>query len=84
MRLVPTSMTVAPGFTSAPLISRGRPAATTSRSAVRVRSPSPVVREWACTTVASDPRAPNINAIGRPTRNERPTTTAIIPAVGMP
>ena len=51
---------------------------------MRVRSPSPVVREWACTTVASDPRAPNINAIGRPTRNERPTTTAIVPAVGMP
>src|SRR5690606_2358771 len=80
-RLMPTSMTAAPGLTCWGPMSPGRPTATTSTSAWRVNDARSGVREWQMVTVASWARSSA--AMGRPTMGERPTTTACRPATGM-
>ena len=50
-RLMPTSMTVAPGLIQSPLTSAGRPIAATRMSAVRHSAARSRVREWAMVTV---------------------------------
>ena len=80
VRLMPTSITAAPGLTQSPGIMRGRPTAATSTSARRQTSPRSRVREWQTVTVAF--AASSSAASGRPTRSERPTTTASAPCSG--
>ncbi len=77
MRLMPTSITVAPGFTQAPGIISGRPTAATRMSARRQIAPRSRLRLWARVTVALSPR--RSWAMGLPTMFERPTTTASAP-----
>ena len=52
MRLMPTSITVAPGLTQSPCTIRGRPTAATSTSARRQTAARSRVREWQMVTVA--------------------------------
>ncbi len=77
-RLMPTSMTTAPGFTQSPRTMPGRPTAATSTSALWQTAGRSAVREWAIVTVAS--RWSSNCAIGLPTMFERPSTTACLPA----
>ncbi|MNY65710.1 hypothetical protein D3C86_2030260 [compost metagenome] len=51
MRLMPTSMTVAPGFSQCPGTSRARPTAATRMSARRHSACRSRLREWAMVTV---------------------------------
>ena len=76
-RLMPTSMTVAPGLIQSPLIISGRPTAATRMSAVRHRAGRSRVRECAIVTVQLSPSSSC--AIGLPTMLERPTMTAFRP-----
>src|SRR5690606_36687408 len=55
-RLMPTSMTTAPGLIMSPRIISGRPTAAMRMSACRVIAPRSCVRECATVTVASPPR----------------------------
>ena len=55
MRLMPTSMTVAPGLTQSPLTIRSRPTAAMSTSARRQTAARSRVREWQIVTVALAP-----------------------------
>src|SRR6516225_5953736 len=75
-RLMPTSMTTAPGFTHAPLMSSGTPTAATRMSA-RGTSAARSLLLWQMVTVAS--ALSSRSAMGRPTRMLRPTTTARFP-----
>ena len=50
---MPTSITVAPGFTNSRVTKAGRPMAATRMSAVRARPARPTVFEWHTVTVAS-------------------------------
>ena len=52
MRLMPTSITVAPGLTISPVTRRGEPTAATRTSARRQTSARSRVREWQTVTVA--------------------------------
>ena len=91
MRLMPTSITTAPGFTMSAVIRFGRPTAATRMSARRVWSARFSERLWQSVTVASPPcpRRPPIvglllasrSASGLPTMSLRPTITAWRPAV---
>ena len=82
VRLVPTSITVAPGLTiSAPTI-RGEPTAATRMSAREQTAARSRVREWQTVTVAFSPSSSA--ASGRPTRIERPRTTASAPSSSVP
>ena len=56
-RLMPTSMTVAPGFSQPPLTISGRPTAATTMSARRTTSGRSRVRLWAMVTVQLSPAA---------------------------
>ncbi len=82
VRLIPTSITVAPGLTQSPCTIRGRPTAATRTSARRHTAGRSRVREWHIVTVAL--RASSICATGLPTRSERPTTTASAPSSSTP
>ena len=77
MRLIPTSITVAPGLIQSPLIISGRPTAATRMSALRQTSGRSRVREWATVTVQCS--LSNNCSMGLPTILERPTTTALSP-----
>ena len=79
MRLMPTSMTVAPGFTYSAVDQLGP--ANGGDQDVGLPGDCRQVGSAAVglTTVASTPLAPSSSARGRPTRNERPTTTAVLP-----
>ena len=76
-RLMPTSITVAPGLIQLPRTISGRPTAAKSKSARRQTSARSLVLECAIVTVAFS--ASNNCASGLPTMLERPTTTASIP-----
>src|SRR5215831_18510068 len=77
-RLIPTSMTVAPGLIQSPRTISGRPMAATSTSARRQTEGRSLVREWVMVTVAFS--AKRSCATGLPTMFERPATTASRPA----
>jgi hypothetical protein len=81
-RLMPTSMTAAPGFTQSPRTRRGRPTAATSTSASAQSRARSRVREWAMVTVAL--RWRRSSAIGLPTMLLRPMTTARAPSSATP
>jgi len=82
MRLMPTSMTAAPGLIMSPVIIFGLPVATTSMSASRVCFARSVVLEVQMVTVAL---CCNSNsAIGLPTILLRPITTACLPSMLTP
>jgi len=83
-RLVPTSMTVAPGLTNSGPTGPGLPAATIRMSAHRERPGRSGVHERASVTLASHLLRPSMIANGRPTRHERPITTTFAPEVSMP
>ena len=78
MRLMPTSITVAPGLIQSPPTIRGRPTAATRMSARRQTAARSRVRE--CATVTVQLSRSSSCAIGLPTMFERPTTTASRPA----
>ena len=80
VRLMPTSITTAPGLTHSPRIISARPTAATSRSARPTVAARSRVFEWQTVTVASAPSSSA--AIGLPTMFDRPTTTAFAPASG--
>ena len=82
MRLVPTSITVAPSPTMSAVISPGEPAAAISTSARRQVAARSRVREWQWVTVAL--AASSSAASGLPTSCERPTTTASAPSSSTP
>src|SRR6476620_3368997 len=82
VRLTPTSMTVAPGFTMSPVIISGRPTAAIRMSASRVTAGRSRVREWQTVTVAL--RCRSRSATGLPTMSDRPTTTAFAPSISTP
>ena len=79
VRLMPTSITHAPGFNQSPLTMFGRPTAATTISAPRTTSGKSRVRLWAMVTVQLSPS--NSSAIGLPTMFDRPITTADLPEV---
>ena len=72
---MPTSITAAPGLIQSPRTNSGLPIATTRMSAVRQSAGRSRVREWAMVTVQS--ARSSSCATGRPTRFERPITTAV-------
>src|SRR5206468_988265 len=80
-RVIPTSMTTAPGFTIWAVTSLGLPAATTRMSAWRVIAPRSGVLELQMVTVA--PLCKSRSAIGLPTMLLRPTTTACRPCTSI-
>ena len=71
---MPTSITAAPGLIQSPRTNSGLPIATTRMSAWRQSAGRSRVREWAMVTVQS--ARSSSCATGRPTRFERPITTA--------
>ena len=73
VRFIPTSTTVAPGFTQSARTISGRPTAAIRTSASRQAAARSRVREWQTVTVAL--AFTSRLAIGRPTRIERPITT---------
>ena len=81
-RLMPTSITTAPGLTHSPGISAGRPTATTRMSALRTlaSSTSGGVNLWQHVTV--QPAISSSSAIGRPTWLLTPTIVALAPRTG--
>src|SRR5947209_2620523 len=81
-RLIPTSMTVAPGFTISGVTMAGFPIAATRISAIRVHAERSTVRLWQTITVAW--LLINIIATGLPTMSLRPSTTAQRPAISIP
>ena len=86
IRLMPTSITAAPGFTMSAVISRGLPTAATRMSARRQWSARSAERLWQMVTVASPPGpfAASRSASGLPTMSLRPTITTCRPAVSSP
>ena len=74
---MPTSMTVAPGFSQSPRTISGRPTAATTMSARRTRQEGRASGECAMVTVHF--RRSSSCAIGLPTMFERPTTMASRP-----
>ena len=82
LRLIPTSMTVAPGLIQSPGTISGRPMAAIRMSARRHSSARSLVRECATVTVAS--AVSSSAAIGRPTIADRPSTRARAPDSGTP
>ena len=93
-RLIPTSITAAPGRTMSAVISPGLPTAATTMSACRVKWPRSPERLWQIVTVASQPPVPSggqpsggrwarSRASGLPTMSLRPTITTCLPAVGI-
>src|ERR1051326_2217418 len=85
-RVIPTSITVAPGLMWSPVIAPGRPVATMRMSALRVCDPRSVVPVWHSVTVALAvvPLLVSRMDTGRPTSCERPTTTTCAPSTAVP
>ena len=81
-RLMPTSTTIAPGLSIAPVSVPRRPTAATTTSASRVWAPKSAVALWQTVTVAS--ARSSSSAIGLPTVLLRPITTACLPRKGTP
>jgi hypothetical protein len=81
MRLMPTSMMVAPGWTISGVMNPARPMAATRMSAWRVIAPRSRVFEWQMVTVAF--WLSSSIAAGLPTMSLRPTTTACRPLMGI-
>mmetsp|Transcript_5871 Transcript_5871/g.16568 ORF Transcript_5871/g.16568 Transcript_5871/m.16568 type:complete len:239 (-) Transcript_5871:585-1301(-) len=79
MKFVPTSTTTAPGFNQDPLTNWAWPTAATTMSASLTILLMFLVLEWTTVTVAS--LAWSKAATGMPTMFERPTTTALLPAM---
>src|SRR5690606_21697997 len=81
-RLMPTSITTAPGFTHSPGIIPGLPTATTRMSASPTwrRSTSGGVKRWQAVTV--HPAIISSSTIGRPTWLLTPTMVALCPRTG--
>mmetsp|Transcript_13814 Transcript_13814/g.39543 ORF Transcript_13814/g.39543 Transcript_13814/m.39543 type:complete len:230 (-) Transcript_13814:368-1057(-) len=80
--LMPTSMTMQPGFNQVPRTKSGLPMAATTMSALRTCSKLSLVRECKTWTVASIDWSSA--ATGMPTMLERPRTTAFLPATSTP
>src|SRR5579872_133397 len=78
---MPTSITVAPGFTKSRVIIPARPMAATRMSALRHTAGRSCVFEWQTVTVAL--ALINSMAAGLPTISLRPTTTASCPEIGI-
>src|SRR4030042_340278 len=76
-RLVPTSITTAPGLIQSAFTISGLPTAETRKSALRQMLAKSLEREWHIVTVAS--RFTSNKATGIPTMFERPSTTAFAP-----
>ena len=81
-RFMPTSMTMAPGFTISAVSVWRRPTATTTTSAWRVNTARSGVALWQMVTVAL--ACSSSSAIGLPTVLLRPTTTACLPRRSTP
>ncbi|MNF03899.1 hypothetical protein D3C80_2033060 [compost metagenome] len=79
---MPTSMTVAPGFTQSPFTIAARPTAATRISAALQTVARSLVRECAMVTVALALR--RSWPMGLPNRFERPMTTAFRPERSSP
>ena len=82
LRLMPTSITIAPGLTMSPRSVSRRPVATTTMSAWRVCAPMSAVALWQIVTVAL--ACSSSSAIGLPTVLLRPITTACLPLIVTP
>ena len=77
-RLMPTSITAAPGLIQSPRTICGRPVA-----AIRISAPRAIAgrsRDLECATVTVQSAASSSCAIGRPTIADRPITSAFSPA----
>ncbi len=85
VRLMPTSITTAPGLTMAAVTNLALPMATIRMSAWRVMAGRSWVRLWQTVTVASPPgpRCMSMTAMGLPTISLRPSTTTCAPAMGI-
>src|SRR3989338_4488320 len=81
-RLMPTSITAAPGLIMSPVIILALPVATTRMSASRVYLARSTVLEVQMVTVAFC--CSSISAIGLPTMLLRPTPTACLPSMDTP
>ena len=79
---MPTSTTVAPGFTKSRVTNAARPIAATRMSAPAATPGRSRVREWQMVTVAL--RCSSSMAIGLPTMSLRPITTARAPEISTP
>ena len=82
MKFVPTSTTTAPGFNQLPFTNWAWPTAATTRSASLTILL--MLRVLECTTVTVASLACSRAATGMPTMFERPTTTALFPAMATP
>ncbi len=83
-RLMPMSITTAPGFIQDFFTIFGLPTAAIKISASRHFEAISSVLEWAMVTVASAPLEASSIAIGIPTFRDRPITRAVLPAVVIP
>ena len=84
VRVIPTSTTAAPGLTMSAVSRPGRPAATTTMSAVLVCAARSLVPVWQSVTVAFSVRLVSSRPSARPTVIPRPTTVTSAPAMGTP
>jgi UDPglucose 6-dehydrogenase len=84
VRVIPTSTTAAPGLTMSAVSRPGRPAATTTMSAVLVCAARSLVPVWQSVTVAFSVRLVSSRPSARPTVMPRPTTVTSAPAMGTP
>ena len=84
VRVMPTSTTAAPGLTISAVSSPGRPAATTTMSAVLVCAARSLVPVWHSVTVAFSVRLVSSRPSARPTVIPRPMTVTSAPAIGTP
>ena len=84
VRVMPTSITAAPGLTMSAVSSPGRPAATTTMSAVLVCAARSLVPVWHWVTVAFSVRRVSSRPSARPTVIPRPMTVTSAPATATP
>ena len=81
---MPTSTTAAPGLTMSAVSRPGRPAATTTMSAVLVCAARSLVPVWQSVTVAFSVRRVSSRPRARPTVIPRPMTVTSAPAIATP
>ena len=84
VRVMPTSTTAAPGLTMSAVSRPGRPAATTTMSAVLVWAARSLVPVWQSVTVAFSVRRVSSKPRARPTVIPRPMTVTSAPAIATP
>ena len=84
VRVMPTSTTAAPGLTMSAVSRPGRPAATTTMSAVLVCAARSLVPVWHRVTVAFSVRRVSSRPSARPTVIPRPMTVTSAPATATP